>query len=233
MCARYAFPPNNLQYCGPLKARVVQEYLTAQTAAPPLTDILKQFETLYPYLVCIAQANKIQDPFDPRVVEAYWIGNSLLQRVTMNKIYTHYTEGLKLNKRIKQNELKWLFGKIQQGAQVHHTYHVLNVFTRTGHHSVAHTIESIDNCRIGWGYVVMYDELTVTVKYQPIVYREGTLQLGTWAEHILANPFGLTARYHDWVSFHWGILCAILRPRQVRSLQSYTKHALELANTTI
>ena len=85
-CAQYAFPPNNLQYCGPLTAATMHNYLSVDLAEPELRDILEQFETLYPYLACIAEANNIPDPFDMRVIEAYWIGNDLLKKVSMKHI---------------------------------------------------------------------------------------------------------------------------------------------------
>ena len=74
-CAHYAFPPNSLHYCGPHQSTTIKEYLQAQIAEPRLSTLLSQFETLYPYLQCIAEANNIKDPFDIRVVEAYWLGN--------------------------------------------------------------------------------------------------------------------------------------------------------------
>ncbi len=232
-CAQYAFPPNNLQYCGPLKAATMHDYLSVDHAEPELRDILEQFETLYPYLACIAEANNIPDPFDIRVIEAYWIGNDLLKNVSMKQIYSHYTERLHLPKRLKQQELKWLFGKIQKGAQAHHTYHVLNVFTRTGHHTVQHTVESIDNCRIGWGKVLSSDVHAVIVEYQPIVYTDGVLSLSAPIVRQIYQPFDRTLKKDYWVSFHWGVLCGVLNKRQLKELAYYTNHALTLANTTL
>ena len=39
------------------------------------------FEGAWPYLQLIAAANRIDDPLDPRVVDAYWVGNGLLDKV--------------------------------------------------------------------------------------------------------------------------------------------------------
>ncbi len=233
MCAHYAFPPNSLHYCGPHKAKTVQNYLEAGTTDPELIEILQQFETLYPYLSCIAHANNIADPFDPRVVEAYWIGNMLLKKVSMPMIYEHYTQGLGLKKRLKKSELTWLFGKIEQGAQAHHTFHVFNIFTRTGHHSVKHTLSSIDDCKISWGQVLSSHKDTMVVQYEPIILHNGSFALGPAIARTIHQPFPQTFSSASWVSFHWGVVCGELRAQQVRTLRAHTLHALQLANTTL
>src|SRR3989338_5875958 len=80
-CSRYAFGPNRLHLCGPEKNREVLSYMSQNASDEGLKQILREFQTLHPYLVSIAQANRIRDPFDDRVVEAYWIGNELLNAI--------------------------------------------------------------------------------------------------------------------------------------------------------
>src|SRR3990167_9993879 len=87
-CARYAFAPNYLKYCGPDENRTIFQYCAAQDADAGLRELLEEFGTLYPYLRFIAQANGIADPFDPRVVEAYWVGNRLLEVVGRSEEHT-------------------------------------------------------------------------------------------------------------------------------------------------
>src|SRR3989344_3683662 len=79
-CARYSFAPNQLHYCGPERQRDLEAYLELQLTDGGLVGILNQFDTLYKYLRLIASQNLIRHPFDPRVVEAYWLGNSLLTK---------------------------------------------------------------------------------------------------------------------------------------------------------
>ena len=79
-CARYAFAPNWFHYCGPEKQKDLKAYIQEQRFRSGITDILHHFETLYPYLLLIASENHLNDPFDRRVVEAYWIGNRFLSR---------------------------------------------------------------------------------------------------------------------------------------------------------
>ena len=150
-CARYSFAPNYYHYCGPDTGGEFGAYLKEELADQRLLDHLSKFETLYPYLKAIAEANGISDPLDPKVVEAYWVGNSLLEKVTPKALHVALTEKQNLPKRLTKNEMKWLLPKIDRQARLHHSFHVFNVFTRTGHHTVAHTVDSMDQCRIGWG----------------------------------------------------------------------------------
>ena len=93
--ARYAFGPNRLGLCGPedwrslleLGAAAGSEATVGLTAAQAqeidhgLRDLAAGFEGAYPYLELIAAAHAIEDPMDLRVVDAYWIGNGLSDRV--------------------------------------------------------------------------------------------------------------------------------------------------------
>ena len=79
-CARYSFAPNSLHYCGPEKQSDMRAYVSDSVTDQGLYDILNRFDTLYNYLQLIGTENDIRDPFDPRVVEAYWVGNSLLHK---------------------------------------------------------------------------------------------------------------------------------------------------------
>ena len=76
--ARYAYPPNALGYCGADEPRTLLEYGAAGVADGGLVQAARTFEGAWPYLELIAGANGLDDPLDPHVVEAYWVGNGLL-----------------------------------------------------------------------------------------------------------------------------------------------------------
>ena len=79
----YSFPPNRLGYCGPENSwHQFQKFLSSPTEenASEAKELLKRFSALHPYLELIANANRLQ-PFDKEVVEAYWLGGSLLESV--------------------------------------------------------------------------------------------------------------------------------------------------------
>ena len=80
--ARYAYPPNALGLCGADGPRDLLEYGDAHASDAGLAEAARTFEGAWPYLELIAGANGIRDPLDPRVVEAYWVGNELLDNVS-------------------------------------------------------------------------------------------------------------------------------------------------------
>src|SRR3989344_145605 len=131
-CAKYAFAPNFLKYCGPDKNKELAGYLTAKTTDLGLTAMLKKFSAMYPYLKLIAHQNGIADAFDQRVVEAYWLGNEMLDGVTMKGFYNHARDKLSVKER------KWLEAKLPRGAKPNHAFNVLNFLTRTGHQVILH-----------------------------------------------------------------------------------------------
>jgi Family of unknown function (DUF6390) len=70
--ARYAYAPNALGYCGADEPRTLLEYGDAKESDRGLAELARTFEGAWPYLQLIASANRIEDPLDPRVVDAYW-----------------------------------------------------------------------------------------------------------------------------------------------------------------
>ena len=76
--ARYAYPPNALGYCGPENSAELFERAAAGEDSPGLRRLIRGFDGAWPYLALIAGAAGRVDPLDPDVVEAYWVGNGLL-----------------------------------------------------------------------------------------------------------------------------------------------------------
>src|SRR3989344_4408286 len=99
-CSRYSFGPNRLHYCGPDANHEMKAYLKEGMSDGGLSLILKQFDTLSKYLRLIARSNNITDPFDDKVVEAYWIGNEFLDSIEKNALYRHLIDDHKLKNKI-------------------------------------------------------------------------------------------------------------------------------------
>ena len=81
--ARYAYPPNELGYCGPPDHKALLEYGSERTFDAGLVELARGFAGAWPYLEFIAAATGIRTPLDRRVVEAYWLGGELLERIDM------------------------------------------------------------------------------------------------------------------------------------------------------
>lgn len=241
-CARYAFAPNYYKYCGPDANLSITSYLKEKVSDPVLEQYLSEFAVLFPYLKLIAHENGIAYPFDPRVVEAYWIGNDLLEKVGMKAFAEHLKFGQKLKKRLPDKKLKWIIEKVPEGAKIHHSFHVFSIFTRTGHHSVDHTVDTMDNCRIGWGKVIRKNigqkvNGSIKILSQRLVYKNGKLGFEKNVKREVTLPldkdFVKQLKPGDWLTFHWGFVCDKVADKQIQKLKYYTKHNLSLANETI
>ena len=235
-CARYAFMPNKLSFCGPDKNRDLFHYSSTGEIDQGLNNILKEFQTLYPYLNFIAQVNKIRDPFDERVVDAYWIGNSLLEKVNKNKLYYHLLDNLNLKKKLPRLLLNRVIDKIPLGAKPHHSFHVLNVWKRTGNLDVFHTLNTMDLCRISWGKIKKIDWPNLEIEYSPLTIKNEKIELGEMIDYkIMAeindSGFIQKPKIGDWISFHWNFACEVLNLNQIKNLDKYTKESIKLINS--
>ncbi|HSE34788.1 MAG TPA: DUF6390 family protein [Candidatus Paceibacterota bacterium] len=236
-CSRYAFGPNRLHYCGPERNAEMKGYIDDSASDAGLGEILGKFETMYPYLCHIAEANKISDPLDARVVEAYWVGNALLDRVAKRDFFRHLVDGLRLKDKLGKSFVL-VEDKLAKGAVPHHSFHVFDIWKRTGHIEREHTVESMDECRVAWGTVVSAAGPFVTVSTERLFYANGKLALGP------AEPRSLVRRLEseydieqlkagDLVTIHWGVICEVITARQLAYLKKYTLRHLALANETL
>lgn len=230
LCLKFAFPPNSLHYCGPEKQADIRGYLETHTSDKGLHGILSHFETLYPYLQLIAAANHIKDPFDRRVVEAYWLGNRLLERVLKRDFHEHLTDSLKIRKKLPKKSHPIMEGMMSFGLP-HHTFHVLIIYVRTGKNAISHTLHTMDSCRIGWGRVLSADTKKgiYTISMSHITYNKKKLILASPTPTAVKSIDGIYV-IGDIVSVHWGYICGKLMKRQVRNLEHFTGEAVNVAN---
>lgn len=232
-CARYAFMPNKLNYCGGDSHREILAYVSASQADFHLESLLSDFATLYPYLKFIANSNKIIDSFDKRVVESYWLGNDLLQGISMNNLREYFLEGLNLKKKFNSRLLAKVIGSIPKGAVPHHNFHVFNLPKRTGHYPVQPTLETMDKCRISWGRVLKIDGAFLEVATQPLELKKNNLLLGESVTKkvnykLNGKSFVKEPKIGDWVSIHWDWVCDRLSSEQILNLRKYTRISMQM-----
>lgn len=231
--ARYAFPPNELGYCGPDDSGVLLRHATSgREPAAEIERRARLFEGAWVYLELIAAAAGIADPMDARVVEAYWIGNELLDAVDPAEFLAALRDRF-AGQLIGPAARRWRsIGPAD--AVAHHGFHVFAVYPWAGLLTVrADTALSIlDSCRIRWGTVVDVADDRVLVRSRPLVW-DG-VRLGLGAERIepvrwSAGGAGtrLPPAPGDLVSCHWDWVCDRLTDKHVDQLAMRTAHQLE------
>lgn len=227
---RYAFPPNVLGYCGPSDSGLT-EGLVSSEATRELAHIVEQFEGAWPYLELIGGLSGL-DPLDARVVEAYWIGNELLDDLDM------LTWGNSVDERFRaRSGGSWstVATGIADGAP-NHAFHVFCVYPwvgllRSGY--ADHALEVIDRCRIRWGVIESSVGSEVVVRSSPLRWDGVALTLGSPVTETVSGSFDLTTHAPGTVvSLHWDYVCDELDPRQLRHLQQQTSRHLSIVNAS-
>ncbi|KKQ02068.1 MAG: hypothetical protein US11_C0001G0027 [Candidatus Roizmanbacteria bacterium GW2011_GWA2_36_23] len=237
LCSRYSVAPNYFDYCGPDKNQNLIDHLQENIGDKEVQSILSEFDSLFLNLTLIAIENKIKDPFEKKVVEAYWVGNSLLNNVKNSDYVSLLKEKFNLAKKIGEKKyLKLQYKFLSHRVLPHHAFHVFNIFKRTGNDTSFHTLHTMDECRIGWGKIesrIKNKELRINTK--PLIYVNNKLKLGNPIIKIIredyrGKSFLTKHRLGDWISFHWGFACDILSDRQTKNLEFYTQKAIDFYN---
>lgn len=231
--ARFAFPPNALGYCGPTDSVELFEVSSAG-ADREISALATAFDGAFPYLQLIAGTNGIDDPLDSRVVEAYWIGNRLLEGGAP-------WMGASLDERFRRRAGRhWgsIEAAIPAGAVPHHSHHVFGVYPWVGllrEGRVQEPMHVLDRCRIRWGSVVAVDGDRVLISARPLGWDGQRIFLDqprdewvAWAENgrsPIASP-----QPGDTVAAHWDWVCDVLTPTRLKNLRAWSMHTLALVN---
>jgi hypothetical protein len=155
--AQYAYAPNELGYCGPEDHQALFEFATTGHTDRSIAHLLRGFYGPLPYLRLLAEAAGTGDVFDPRVVEAYWVGNDLLNLVDLvdhaDTLAGWFRPGV-------GGSIGLLADTIAAGSRPHHGFHVFQVYPWVGVLERGHVeepVRQLDGCRIRWGRVVDLD----------------------------------------------------------------------------
>jgi len=151
LCTKYSVAPNYFGYCGPDENRSLVDHLKEQVSDREVQSILSEFDTLFLNLTFIARENNVEDVFHEKVVEAYWVGNRLLEHIKSKDYAYLLDEKFKLEKKLGRGKFGQLKHKVLKHVLYpHHSFHVFNIFKRTGKDPSFHTLKTMDACRIGW-----------------------------------------------------------------------------------
>jgi hypothetical protein len=234
--ARYAYPPNALGLCGADESRTLLEYGDAGESDAGLAELARTFDGAWPYLTLIAHANRIEDPLDPRVVEAYWAGNELLDRVGPRALARHVED--RFRGRIGRGWER-VVESVAAGAVPHHSFHVFAVYPwigllRSG--AVDEPLRVLDQCRTTPALVREVQDDTAHVLLRPLVWDGQRLELGPWTgrdvrwqDDGLAFVGGLAPG--EWVALHWDFACDRLGSAAAARLERVTRRALAAVAT--
>lgn len=232
--ARYAYPPNALGLCGADAPGTLIQYGDAGASDAGLAELARTFAGAWPYLTLIAEANRIEDPLDPRVVEAYWVGNPLLARVSPGALARHVRE--RFHGRLG-SAAETVPSVVAAGAVPHHCFHVFALYPwlgllRSG--IVDEPLHVLDQCRTTPGLVLSVEGETADVLAEPLHWDDGRLRLGEPAPRRVRWSDGGRAfvqpRPGELVSLHWDFVCDLLTPRQAARLAGVTRRVLAAVN---
>jgi hypothetical protein len=237
--ARFAYPPNVLGYCGPGDSAALLEHADAGVAGGDLSNLARQFAGAWPYLELIAASCGRSDPLDADVVEAYWLGNGLLDRVDAGVFAAHLAQRFEARAGRGFADIATL---ALLGAVPHHNFHVLAVYPWVGLLRAGTEAEEpmrvLNACRIRWGRVLAIEATVAAVSVQPLVWDGRSLRLGPAhvepATHAVAHGRLTRAlQVGDVVALHWDWICDVLTDRQVRALRSCTARILRMTNDAL
>jgi Family of unknown function (DUF6390) len=236
--ARYAYPPNELGYCGPADPGGLLVRGSANAAAE-IGRRARAFEGAWVYLELIAEAVGISDPLDARVVEAYWLGNELLETVDSRWFLDRLRDRLR-----GQVGGQWTGGIPDLAARVlpHHAFHVFAIYPWVGMLSVEPGNDVpraiLDQCRIRIGSVEAVSGPRARVSVRRLEWDGERLGVGEpelrdvrWSEQGRSMLDGVDVG--DRVTVHWDWVCDVVSPGRAQALESYERRQLAVTNRVL
>ena len=212
--ARYAYPPNELGYCGPTGA----EAMLDKGAIADIERRARQFEGAWSYLELLAESSGSADPLSTEVVTAYWVGSDLLDGVDPGALVARLEERF-----VGQPGGTWR--SASDRARAHHSFQVFEVYPWAGllqdGRPPGPAVNVLDRCRIRTGIVRAVDGESVEVTCEPLVWQDAALrpsvsviERARWSvggQALIERP-----SVDDVVALHWDWVCEVLTPGQER-----------------
>jgi hypothetical protein len=225
--ARYAFPPNELGYCGPADA----EALLSEGSVAELASRAKEFDGAWPYLVALADATGVVDTLDAEVVRNYWVGGSLLKAVDSDALLSALRTSF-------AGQVTGLLDALEPGqALAHHSFHVFVVYPwiRFLDRNPTKPVQVMQDCRIRWGTVQSIAGDHVVIDSRPLTFADGRLALGDpTPERVRWRKDGTSLAPApvpgQTVSAHWDWACGSIRDDEREALATATQLSLDIVN---
>lgn len=230
--ARFSIATNRLNFCGPADAEpALYAAIRAPAGGESARTALRGFEALMPYLEAIAARHRLE-PFDPQVVEAYWIGNSLLDDFGPEQ-FRPLLDAL-VRRGLPRSVAERLVAHLPAAPIPHHMFHVafVGVGAVTGH--VPTTLSNLEACRPAWATVEERSDL-LRVSRPTLALVGGRLELGAPVSEALRYDAAVVpdAQPGREVAVHWGWPALTLSEERSRALRIYTQRSLDAANEAL
>jgi len=233
LCARFSIATNRLQFCGPSDAEPdLYRAITTGEGHAEARQHLSRFEALMPYLEAIGRKHGL-DPFDRQVVEAYWVGNSLLDALDAED-FCSLLDAL-VRRGLPRSFAQHLGEHLPSRPLFHHAFHVsfVGVGNVTGH--VETTLANMEACRPAWGTVRARNGSRLTVERSSWAVRDGRLVVGpSKTVEVSFDPRVLPeVRVGAEVALHWDWPALQLEATQRAALEEYSRRSIESANEAL
>lgn len=233
LAARFSLPTNQRNFCGPADAGgPLYEAATAGRRVEEAGAALLKFEALAPYLEAIGRRHGLA-PLDARVVEAYWIGNELLD-VFGRDDFRAILDALSA-RGLPASIARRLAAHLPARPIPHHLFHVafVGVGAVTGH--VPTTLPNMEACRPAAARVVALRDGRLRTLVAPLRAEAERLVLGTPEERTYPYDPALLPglRPGATVALHWETPVLELTEDQADALAAYTARSLAAANEAL
>jgi len=228
LAALYGFYPHQFGFCGPKKnstKKALLDYLSGEKIPEQkIRKILEAFRAAFSYYKLIAKSNGIKDPFDEKVVKAYWVGNKLLEKVSIDALREMIIRDFAKTKKIPSTSI------------AHHSFHVLVIGSITGRITLKDELLNI--CRVGWGKIIeckmgkAKGKNKAVIEYQPVQKKNKRYFLGKpihkfvfWEKNFIPE-----IKIGDRIATHWNHIAQILNKRDLSNLKKYTQITIDSLN---
>jgi hypothetical protein len=233
LCARFSIATNRLAYCGPSDAEpALYQAVVTGRGSDRAREALARFEALMPYLEAIGSANG-RDPFDREVVEAYWLGNPLLEAVDRPR-FLRLLEAL-TRRGLPPSVARRLAAHLPPVPVAHHAFHVayVGVGAVTGH--VPTTVPNIESCRPAWADVVAVRPAELDLVGPSVRAAGPRLELtGAVRRTVRYDAKALAdVRVGSRVAVHWSWPALVLAEPELGELERWTRRSFAVANEAL
>lgn len=221
--AQYAYPPNELGYCGPAGA----EAMLAPDATDDIERRARLFEGAWTYLELLAEAAGLDDPLDVAVVDAYWVGGDLLDDVDPAALVARLEDRFR-------GQVGGTWREASERARAHHTFQVFEVYPwarllREGR-PPGPALRVLDRCRIRVGEVLAVTGEAVTVATRPLAWdgsrvSEAAAVTETARWSVDGSSLIDVPAVGALVALHWDWVCEKVTAERALRIEHLERHA--------